>query len=398
MLHFPFKLDSVLSQLRKRYQDDLNDFREYVKIDFSSELLSDDFHQTFFKLLFADSMNQYSPLKYYWLKMIEDFFYILELHYDEEDHGLSDDDQDFSPEEREEEIVGAWEQTSFASALESMLDEGLDTLDASMTLIPLMESQILSFAYLHFSPEEFECETAFLYNMAPEFGDYETRLNLLETCQYVEFENIQELYPALPISEIDRQGQMLGLDNSGETDFFPIQNHESVISIDKAKIFVIPGCDLAVSDFNRMKKDLEECLKANQDLSNGCKYQVRYIVLSQQETAVFSHLPETLHLAPWKTSQELLERLQAGLVSLAIEHLDMAWELAGEDDLDPIFFNPFTRKKDLLVTTVRLVLEKGMLGTLSQSLKQDCAKTLSTVKNTDLLATNIRTILEAILK
>lgn len=398
MVRFVPQLETCLPQLAKRYGQDLDDLRDYVKIDFSSELLSDDFHQTFYKLLFSEKLDKYGPLKYYWLKMVEDFFYILELHYDEEDGGLSDDDQDFTDEEREEEILSGWQQTSFASALEGMLEEGLSPMDASMALIPLMESQILAFAYLHFYPEEFECETAFLYNMSPEFGDYENRLNLLETHQCVEFETALELFPAVPISEVDYERKLLGLDNNGETDYLPMTNMGHSITVGHKHIYLLAAFETKSEKLRQLTTELQQQLMASSDRQKMASSQLSFIVLSDLETPVCSNLPEVIHLNSWKNTQELEKSLDLALASLACQHMQMAWDLTTEDDVEDRFTNPLTGKKDLLQGVLQDFLPKFLAGQTTENQVMEFKKLYQKVKSTDLVPEKVNSFLNHFFK
>ncbi len=400
MIRFVPKLESVLNQLAKRYTEDLADFRDYVKIDFSNELLSDDFHQTFYQLLLSEKLDKYGPLKYYWLRMVEDFFFILELHYDEQDGGLSDDDQDFTDEERQEELLSAWEQTPFASALEGMLEEGLGPEDASMALIPLMESQILSFAYLHFYAEEFDCETAFLYNMTPELGDYENRLNLIEAQQYIEFETPLELYPAVPVAEIDYERKVLGLDNNGETDYLDMLPFEHFISLGKSskKIALLAGVELDESALLEKKAELQATLESSPERVKLCNSQVSLIVISAMDNYCCPNLAEVLHLPLWKNKQELEQCLDLALATLTSQHIEMAWDFSGEHDVDAKFVNPLTGKKDLLLTILQQFVPLLIAGKITSAQECDMRLLYQKVKNTDLISEKLDHFLFELLK
>lgn len=391
-------LKKLSTDLSTTYSERVIDFRDYLKLDFNSELLSDDFHQALYKILFSDNIENYSKLKSYWLKMVEDFFYILELHYDQDDGGLSEEEEDYTEEEREEELKEAWLKTPFADAYAEMLSDDFSTTDASMALISLMESHILSFYYAHFSDEELGCETAFLYNVSPEFGDYEGRIYLTDKFLFVDLEQNLELYPSIPIAEIDHERKLLGVEENAETTFLPLEPNPFISTTPAGKnVHIIPNSDEAVAQAEIMAHQITEILSQNAHLSLLMESLVDAVVISSQVSKTAEGFIDRIFIDLESDPKRLEQSLLEGVAELAAYTIDEAYGLTNEYDDSANFSCPWSKDKmpylPIAVHTISTILSAQINGEDLANAK----KVFEQAKKADLLTDESRDIIELLL-
>lgn len=377
----------LYTDLEATYIEKVEDLREYLKIDFNSDLLSDDFHQTLYKLIFSPETDSYSALKHFWIKSVEDFFYILELHYDQEDGGLSEDEDQFSQEERFLEIEEAWANTPFSNAFSEMLSEEFNALDASMALISLMESQLLSFYYVHFPSDELECETAFLYNANPELGDYENRIYLTDSCKVIEFEQSFELYPSIPVAEIDHSGEVLGIDENAETTYLQIVSNPWSFKTASGKVIqVIPSADSHCEQMDEMTLKLEAIFKNNKLLTVVADTLLSVIIPSahQEPTAVglFDRIFFDIALVDGDLETELVNAAS----ELIANAIDEAYQITSEDDDTANFSCPW-RKENLPYLSIALTtISYAISGRINTSERASALKLFERAKKERLIS------------
>ncbi len=391
-------LQKLSADLSAIYSERLIDFRDYLKLDFNSQLLSDDFHQALYKILFSENVENYSKLKSYWLKAVEDFFFILELHYDQDDGGLSEDEEDYSDEEREEELKEAWLKTPFADAYSDMLSADFSTTDASMALISLMESHLLAFYYAHFSDEELGCETAFLYNISPELGDYEGRIYLTDKFYYVDLEQNIELYPSIPIAEIDHERKLLGVEENAETSFLPLElNPYFAHTPSGKKIHIIPNSDEAAAQAELMSNKITESLKSNAQLALLTEELVDAIVISSQVNKTAEGFIDRIFIDISNDAKQLEHDLLEAASELAAYTIDEAYGLTNENDDNANFLCPWSNEKTpylpIAIRTITMVLSARIKKEELTSAK----KVFVQAKKSDLLTDESRDIIELLL-
>ncbi|MCK5882560.1 MAG: hypothetical protein KAG61_02635 [Bacteriovoracaceae bacterium] len=387
------------SELQATYSDKVEDLREYLKIDFNSDLLTDDFHQTLYKLIFSTEAEIYSPLKHFWLKSVEDFFYILELHYDQEDGGLSEDEDLFSQEERFVELEEAWTKTPFAGAFNDMLNEEVNVSDASMALISLMESQILSFYYVHFPSEEFECETAFLYNAHPALGDYENRIYLTDSCKVVEFEQSFELYPSIPVSEIDHNGEVLGIDENAETTFLQINKNQWSFKTATGKVIqVLPSDESHCDQMDATTKKLSEIFAKNPILSSVANSLLSVVIPSSNQELIAEGLYDRLYFDLSRDESELESDLLFAAGELLAHSIDEAYQITGEEDDSAYFSCPWRNEKLPYLPIALETISRAVSGRISNKERAAAATELDRAKKKDLVSKEVHRIISALIK
>jgi len=125
--------------------------------DEEAEGLSQDFLEQFKMVIKSKSLDQYSPLSFYWLNLIDNLVYVLQMWQDGDDEGLTD----------------FWIESEYASAFIEMSKAGTDSLEATSQLMPLLEGQVLGFYHWHLSTKHKAKDVPTLYQLVPDIGDHD---------------------------------------------------------------------------------------------------------------------------------------------------------------------------------------------------------------------------------
>lgn len=160
-------IKTIKDDLVLTYKENLKMYREDTDEDYENEHLTAEFQTFFKKAIFSQKLNNFSPINWYWLQLIEKLVYIIGLH---EDLEISDD---FILSESEDAVFNFWNESDFAKSFLEMINESRDLLKVSTFHLNLLQEQVSSFFVLHI---DFVSNTHGHYYNVPEIGDGEARI------------------------------------------------------------------------------------------------------------------------------------------------------------------------------------------------------------------------------
>ncbi len=204
----------------------------FEEIKSATSDLKGPFKSHFEKILKDSNLGNYSPLKFYWLSLFEDFFYLENLHLD--------------PDTNFEEIFSYWEKSEFCKNLISSLKRGTPFLDCSKSLLKKLANQIISFYYLHLGKNE----TPLLkYYPISEIGDFSGRIYLSDKHNYVDIQKTAKK----PLSLKRNDSKIVFKKNK-----LPIKKGNFLIY--GKKLFLIPTSNEGLKKQNDFKRKIEKSL------------------------------------------------------------------------------------------------------------------------------------------
>ncbi len=130
----------------------------------NSEILSSSLIQLLSEALFSNSLKANDPMAVYWLDMLDDIFFVAQIHSDIEEGEVSHD-------EGEEELFSFWNDSDYALALQELL-KGTPITLASRKLLSVLETQAEAVYQLHFHEHGLPVENPLFYKPIPEIGDH----------------------------------------------------------------------------------------------------------------------------------------------------------------------------------------------------------------------------------
>lgn len=237
------------SEISNSHMDRVEDFLDYFKNEYSSSVLSQEFLSSF-KLIIKDrELKKFSPLKSYWLDLIEDLFFIAELQ--EEAVEVKD-------EEILAEIIDFWSGNILKDCYLQLLDEGHTELDASTIVLSILENHIISFFFLHFPKAESaqEIEITTLYHIDENLGDYKEHIYLSDGHYGLDILKGPETYPIIPISEIDYNNGQVSIEVDTDKSIIPIEKSEHTVYDNGPKIFLLPTSVSDEDNYHELKSKL----------------------------------------------------------------------------------------------------------------------------------------------
>ncbi len=173
-----------LEQTHELYQEILESFRESVQSpDNYDTILSKEFQDFFKKAIHSDELDKFNTQNWYWFSLIQDLVHLISMHGDLE----ISDSLELSP--TEDELFNFWHDSDYAKIFLIELNETKDLAKTSLTFKSHIESQIISFFYIHID-SSLENITKIQYNIIPEIGDSETRIYSLKGLKYSEIDQI----------------------------------------------------------------------------------------------------------------------------------------------------------------------------------------------------------------
>lgn len=333
--------------VEKSYRDFIEDLRDDFKRGFSTDVVDADFLDQLSDILQDECFDKYSPLKFYWLNLVDNIVYIIQLH--EElllEEGIDTDELT----EVEDELFNFWNDSDLAESFLNFLNDGAPVVEASNSLLPLLENQIISFYVLHLSLYQQQFDDALMYKTIPELGDSEKKIFLRDTHDFVNLKKMPDTFPSLPILFISPEDKNLIIEIADKPVKFSIENAPLPIMVEELELFVLPNCEAGDKRIEEFKKNIVKALanikKIAPHLYTSFK-SFTHTIVPVNEKGIVSYSMQSL---PGYSSINMFDRDQIDLMddllhenghhylNTFLNHQD----LINEDD-DKIYFSPWRK-------------------------------------------------------
>ena len=340
--HNKLKID-----VERSYHDFIQDLRDDFKHGFTTDVVDIDFLDQLSDILQDESLDIYSPLKFYWLNLVDNIVYIIQLH----EELLTEDDLDTNElTEIENELFTFWNDSELAESFLNFLNDGAPVIEASNGLLALLENQIISFYVLHISLYQQEFDDALMYQTIPELGDSEKKFYLGDDHRVVMMKKKPETFPSLPLRFIAPEQKLLSIEVADKAVNFSIQETPPTIVIEELKLFILPNSESGEKRLEEFKKNVTKAL-SNIKKSAPHLYltfkSFTHTIVPVDETGIVSYSMQSL---PGYSSINLFERDQIDLMddllhenghhylNTFLNHQD----LINEDD-EKIYYSPWRK-------------------------------------------------------
>lgn len=335
------------ADVEKSYRDFIEDLREDFSRGFTTDVVDADFLDQLADILQDESFDKYSPLKFYWLNLVDNIVYIIQLH---EELLLEEDMDTDELTEVEDELFSFWNDSELAESFLNFLNDGSPVVEASNGLLPLLENQIIAFYVLHISLYQQEFDDALMYQTIPELGDYEKKLYLGDNHQCVSLKDTPETFPSLPVRFISPELKILSIEIKDKLTKFPIENAPSPLAVDELNLFILPNSESGEKKLEEFKKYISKALsniqKAAPHLYTTFK-SFTHTIVPVDEKGIVSYSMQSL---PGFSSINMFDRDQVDLMDDLLHENGHHYlntflnnqDLINEDD-DKIYFSPWRK-------------------------------------------------------
>lgn len=336
--------------MQKSYRDFIEDIRHDFQRGFESDTVSPEFLEQLDDIIHDETFDQYTPLKFYWLNLVDNLIYVMQMH---EELLSAEDATDEDLEELgevEDELFTFWNDSELAEQFLNLLDNNKAILEASDHLVPLLENQIIAFYVLHINRFHQEFDDALVYQSVPELGEGELGLYLGDRHRFLALTIKPETYPSVPILKIDHDESYLIYEGpTKEISANMIQTKPS-IKKDDLELFILPTCSEGQKQLDTFAKNINKALerikKYAPHLFNTFKSFTHTIVPINEE-GVVSYSMQSL---PGYSSINLFHRDQIDLMDDLLHENGHHYlntilnydELINEDD-DKIYYSPWRK-------------------------------------------------------
>jgi hypothetical protein len=346
-LFSPVTHNKLKANVEKNYKEFIEDVREDLKNGFNTDIVDPQFLDQLNDIVNDVAFDNYSPLKFYWMNLLDNLIYLIQLHeeilaaetFNETNEELS------AP---EEELYHLWRECEFAEQFLDLFNEGLPVLEISDQLLPLLENQIIAFYVLHINQYQQEFDDALIYQAVPELGEFEKRLYLSENHHIVDLAKTPDSFPSLPIKAFRPENLELWLEVKEEDVKNKIKLNAPSLEIEDLTLFVLPNCEQGLKKQKEFTANIETALKriktAAPHLFETFK-SYTHSIIPMKDAGIVSYSMQSL---PGFSSINMFERDQIDLMddllhenghhylNTYLNHLD----LINEDD-ELIYFSPW---------------------------------------------------------
>lgn len=151
------KFQNTKKNLEESYFQFLSELREDVGEDEVSPYLSTEFQEELADILKRNELNKYSPLRFYWLNLIDKLVDTLSLV----DEGV----------EENNELIGFYSDSDLLGFIINLVEKEEEPEAILEQVIDFQEIQIVSFFHLHISKEDWQPNGPVSYPLTPEIGE-----------------------------------------------------------------------------------------------------------------------------------------------------------------------------------------------------------------------------------
>jgi hypothetical protein len=339
--------NKLKKDVEKTFRDFIEDLRDDFKRGFTTDVVDVDFLDQLSDILQDECFDKYSPLKFYWLNLVDNIVYIIQLH---EELLIEEDIDADELTEIENELFNFWNDSELAESFLNFLNDGDPVVEASNNLLALLENQIISFYVLHLSLYQQEFDDALMYQTIPELGDYEKKFYLGDDHRRVLLKKTPETFPSLPLRFISPEKKVLAIEIDNKAVTFPIETTPVSLVVDELNLFVLPNSDSGEKRIEEFKKNIAKALanikKAAPHLHTTFK-SFTHTIVPVDEKGIVSYSMQSL---PGYSSINMYERDQLDLMDDLLHENGHHYlntflnnqDLINEDD-DKIYFSPWRK-------------------------------------------------------
>lgn len=338
-------------KLQKNVELGFKDFIEDLRIDFQkgfdTDVVDPNFLEQLNDIVHDETFDKYSPLKFYWLNLVDNLIYIIQLH---EELLLEDDIDTDELTELEDELFNFWNESELSESFLNFLNDGSPVIEVSEKLIPLLENQIVSFYVVHMSLYRQEFSDALMYQIVPELGDSERKVYITDNHLPVSLKKTPETYPSIPLVSISPEEKKIVIEAEDKSVVLNVEAPPTPIEIEDVKIFVLPHCiagDKKIEEFKKsIIKALSNIKKAAPHLHTTFK-SFTHTIVPVDEKGIVSYSMQSL---PGYSCINMFDRDSIDLMddllhenghhylNTYLNHID----LINEDD-DKVYYSPWRK-------------------------------------------------------
>lgn len=239
------------------FKDFIHDLRADFQKGFNTDMVDPEFLEQLNDIVHDDTFDKYSPLKFYWLNLVDNIIYAIQLH----EELLGDEELDTDElTELEDELFSFWNESELAESFLNFLNEGSPVIEASGNLLPLLENQIVSFYVVHLSLYRQEFGDALMYQVVPELGDSERKIYLTDAHLPVTLKKTPETYPSLPVTSISPDEKKFSIEVDNKNLDLKIDQAPQPLSVGDTKLFVLPQCEQGEKQLETFKASIQKAL------------------------------------------------------------------------------------------------------------------------------------------
>ena len=337
----------IKKNVEKSYREFIEDLREDFKRGFTTDVVDTDFLEQLGDILHDECFDSYSPLKFYWLNLVDNLVYIIQLH---EELLLEKDIDTEELTELEDELFNFWNDSELAESFLNFLNGGAPVIEASNNLLPLIENQIISFYVLHINQYQQVFDDALMYQTISELGDYEKKIYLSDDHKSVTLKKAPSTFPSIPLLFISPTENKLCIEVDDKQIELKIDAPKNPLKVEDCTLFVLPNCEPGEKKIEEFKKNISKALtnikKAAPHLFTTFK-SFTHTIIPVNEKGIVSYSMQSL---PGYSSLNLFDRDQIDLMddllhenghhylNTFLNHQD----LINEDD-DKIYYSPWRK-------------------------------------------------------
>lgn len=313
------------------YHDFITDLREDGPED-ETEGLSSDFLENFKRIIKAKTLNEYGPLNFYWVNLVDNLIFVLQMWQDADEEGLTD----------------FWTESEYAQAFIGLSEQGQNPVEVTQELMPLLEGQVLGFYHWHISVHHKAKENPTLYQLVPDIGDHDLGIRVGET-QMIAPPDGHSDSPSLPFWSKSIAEGIVSIDDDGGELVGGIQDLKTV-ELGKKMIAIKGSTPQLDRDLDLHIIKIEKALSIIKECSPGCHEALEVFTNSlvlMDEPGVVSYSLQSL---PGYSNINVVERDFVDLIDdlvhenghHALNAILNAEELIEEDD-DKVFWSPWRK-------------------------------------------------------
>jgi hypothetical protein len=340
--HFKLKRD-----VEKSFRDFIEDLRDDFKRGFTTDVVDPDFLDQLSDIIQDECFNNYSPLKFYWLNLVDNIVYIIQLH---EELLLEDDIDTDELTEIENELFNFWNDSELVESFLNFLNDGSPVIEASSNLLALLENQIIAFYVIHLSLYQQQFDDALMYLTIPELGDYENKLMLGDDHRSVKMKKISDTFPSLPLRFISPEKKTLSLEIDGKETSLAIESNSTPLNFEDLKLYVLASSEACEKRLEDFKKNILNSLNTIKKVAPHLYVTFKsftHTIVPVDEKGIVSYSMQSL---PGYSSINMFDRDQIDLMddllhenghhylNTFLNHQD----LINEDD-EKIYFSPWRK-------------------------------------------------------
>ncbi|AUO00049.1 hypothetical protein C0V70_18450 [Bacteriovorax stolpii] len=248
-------------KLQKNVERSYLDFIEDLRIDFQkgfdTDVVDPDFLDQLNDIVHDETFDTYSPLKFYWLNLVDNLIYVIQLH---EELLIEEDIDSDELTDLENELFNFWNDSELAESFLNFLNDGSPVIEVSTNLVPLLENQIVSFYVVHLSLYRQDFEDALMYQVVPELGDSEKKIYITDKHLPVKLKKTPETYPSLPLRKLDPEASKMVIEVDDKDVELKIEDAPEALTLEDSKLYVLPHCEEGEKKIDEFKKNITKAL------------------------------------------------------------------------------------------------------------------------------------------